>query len=280
MASTSSHQNNTLRGDAYINWLTSNTSDIVDFGDYKLYCLRTPEQVKHFIENALPYSYNINLSKSHIEAIRDAVIRYPYIGQDFTIAQYSDMSCHDPAQIIDGHHRQQAILQIYQKFPHNKLDIKFGVRVHKTVQPDCPKTLELFEALNNCKPVRVEVDIIKDIVCKVINKLRVVFKRSFSDSENPNLSNISIGKLSRALYERIKAVQSTNKQASTDPDIIANKIINFNKLLSALDLSQIIRDFNVEGKLDSLEKRWNDAKAKGCFLRFVSYEKIAEVGVC
>ena len=276
----SASASNSLRGDDYIKWLTSNTTDVIDFGFYKLYCLLTHEQVKHFISNVLPFSYNIELDSVHIDEIRDAVEKFPYIGQDFTVAQYSDMTCTSPAQLIDGHHRQQAILQLYQKYPDIPLYIKIGVRVHKTDCPKCPKSIELFEALNNCKPVKVDVDIIKNIVCKVITKLRLTFKKSISDSENPNLSNLSVGKLNKALYDRIsKMPASATSSNICDPDIISNKIINYNKLLASLDLSQLINELNVEGKLDSIEKKWKDAKAKGCFLRFLSYEKIAEIGL-
>lgn len=273
----SSNTGTTLRGDAYINWLMSNTTDIIDFGIYKLYCLLTPEKVKHFITNALPYSYNINLDANHINKIREAIEKFPYIGQDFSMTQYSSLSCESPAQIIDGHHRQQAILQLYEKYPDIPLDLKIGVRVHKTDSPNCPKSFELFEALNNCKPIRVDIDIIKDIVSKIITKLRCTFKKSFSDSENPNLSNISVSKLNRTLYEYIS--KYTQLKNTCDPDIIANKIISHNKLLSSFDLSQLISEFNIEGKLDALDKRWKDAKIKGCYLRFLSYERIAEIGI-
>jgi hypothetical protein len=226
-ASTSTSTPNSLRGDNYIKWLTSNTSDVIDFGFYKLYCLLTHDQVKHFITNVLPFSYNIKLDAGHIDEIRDAVEKFPYIGQDFTVAQYSDITCDSPAQLIDGHHRQQAILQLYQKYPNIPLDIKIGVRVHKTDNPKCPKSMELFEALNNCKPVKVDVDIIRDIVCKVITKLRFAFKKSISDSENPNLSNLSVGKLNKAFYDKIsKMPTSATSSNICDPDIIANKIIN------------------------------------------------------
>ena len=267
-----------LRDDEYINWLMSNTTDIIDFGTYKLYCLLTYETVKHFIKNVLPYSYNINLDINHINKICESIEHFPYIGQDFSMTQYSSLSCESPAQLIDGHHRQQAILRIYEKYPDKVLKIKIGVRVHKTDSPNCAKTFELFEALNNCKPIRVDIDIIKDIVLKIIVKLRCTFKKSFSDSENPNLSNISVGKLSKVLYDQI-AKLSDVKNKIYDPDIITNNIISYNKTLSTYTLSQLIDEFNIKSKLDSIERKYYDAKTKGCYLRFISYEKIAEIGI-
>ena len=207
-ASASTSTQNTLHGDKYIKWLTSNTSDVIDFGEYKLYCLLTHDQVKHFITNVLQYSYNIKLDVSHIDKIKSSIEKNPYVAQDFTVAQYSDMSCASPAQLIDGHHRQQAIQQLYQKYPDRILDIKIGVRVHKTKNPD--DTLELFEALNNCKPLRVNLEIINDITTKVIAKLRIVFKKSLSDSRNPNMSNISVEYLNEALYAKISNMLSSN----------------------------------------------------------------------
>lgn len=190
---------------------------------------------REFITSIKPWTFNQPLKRKHIQKIKMELEKEPFLMGVFTVIQLKN----DRLFLLDGHHRAQALCELYD----NGFEHKIGIEVH-CYQGDyinSKSTSSLFQKINNTKPFRMG-PLVTDIVIRIINYLEVNFPKAIKNgrtrSQCPYIHKKS---LNDCLY------QTLNEMDSIDYNRIIRKVQDTNRKYRS-KAKEIIRNSN---------KSWN-----------------------
>ena len=191
--------------------------------DYIIYLF---PDCRMFLQSIQPWCFNQPINENHVNNIKLEVNNEPCLTGVFTVIQLEDGKIY----LLDGHHRQQAMLELFEEdfdFP-----IEITVHCYKSDTINSSRTSTLFHKLNNTKPFHVTNEVTITVI-QIINYLETHYPGIIRDtSTRANYPNIHKKTLNECLYEHL------NQMESIEYDTIIRRLerINRNYKRSAKEL--------------------------------------------
>ena len=167
--------------------------------DYIIYLF--PDCQK-FLEKIKPWCFNQPTNRDHINNIKLEINNEPCLTGVFTVIQLEDGKIY----LLDGHHRQQAMIELYKE----DFDVPIEITVHcyKSDTINSSRTSSLFHKLNNTKPFSVG-PVVTITVIQIIDYLETHYPGMIRDtSTRANYPNIHKKTLNKCLYEHLNQMES------------------------------------------------------------------------
>ncbi len=160
--------------------------------------------------------------------------------------------------LIDGHHRITALRELLDE----GIKIFFPVDIHnyKCTSESSKDTLLLFEKVNNTKPFRTDVEIIKTNI-HVIKTIDTKFPNLFSRAEKrANFPKLHEKTFSDMLYNTIKETKIY------EDEVILKIFLNFNDKYMNMTKEQFMKCMKKSKNLKKIEAKYEQLKIGGCLL--------------
>lgn len=169
--------------------------------DYIIYLF---PDCRMFLQSIQPWCFNQPINRDHIDNIKLEISNEPCLTGVFTVIQLEDGKIY----LLDGHHRQQAMLELYEE----DFDVPIEITVHcyRSDTINSSGTTSLFHKLNNTKPFRVTNEVTITVI-QIINYLESTYPGMIRDtSKRANYPNIHKNSLNECLYEHLNQMESIN----------------------------------------------------------------------
>ena len=211
---------------------------------------------KEFIENIKPWTFNNPLNPDHIESMYKQFEKSPILTGVFTVICLENQEVF----LIDGHHRHQALYQLYQNDFDEPIEIEVQCFYSDTI--DSQQTIDLFSKLNNTKPFKPILQFIV-LSIEIIKKLKKLYPNVIRNSGNRvNFPNIHEETLNQLLQQKMKSLRIPTED---------------NIMRQIMEKNEYYRD-NMEGILAKTRKRSLDTSIQkveklGCYLGIVDIKE-------
>lgn len=183
---------------------------------------------RNFIEKILPWTYNNPLNTEHINSIKIQLKQNPILTGVFTIVHLDN----ERIYLLDGHHRHQALLKLYQE---GELDepIEIVVHCYRSDTINSRRTINLFQNLNHTKPFHIENKVTETTIM-VINFMEKTYPGIVKDSPiRATFPFIHKKTLNEVLFRRLESLEDFNYESiiHSIPDINRYYEINAMKIV-------------------------------------------------
>ena len=200
------------------------------------------ERVFKFCNNIKEYGSNLEIIKQHYKNIAEALLTEdnPIIYNEFIVVEYTKLQTDvykSLCEIIDGHHRMRALLDIFDKKP--KFNIIIRVSVIQSDYPDSIETKSIFRKFNITKPFIVDFDIM-EITELIITELKTHFKCNYTkfdlikdnkQVQRPSIKQSVINDCIQKRLNELKTLYHINRN-DIDIDLIIQNFIKYNNEIS------------------------------------------------
>lgn len=248
------------RGENFINFIMQYSQPVYETSIYKTYCIRNALNIKFFVDNIAEYPYNPNLDITHINNIANQILRNPNFTAPIILGLYSDMTTQNPAEIIDGHHRIQALRKIFSERIPQSFPFELEIRVYYIDRPDGPLTQQLYEACNNSKPFKINMNIISQIRDNIIQKLDVKYPNLFRPCDKPHKPHLSSSQFAKCLYDILnvkfnnQSYQISKVLNSNITDLIIARFDEYNNKLKKMSTLELFTEFRIRNNVTGERK--------------------------
>jgi hypothetical protein len=243
----------------------------------------TSDQVKHFIK-IKKFGLNLKIDSSHIDNIISELLESPtpclfgHIG----IIEYNDyksQTIDNLIELIDGHHRIEALNKIFAKKP--DFNIALWVGLHRSDNPDSDQTRYIFKKYNQLKPFIIDISI-SEISGRIITELNKKFSSDafvfIKDSEyvyRPSVKKCTLNKMIQRRLEVLKKEKNIKYNSLVIPDII-KKFGECNTLFSSKPLSWFSTDTIYKNKKAISQNMLDNGKKYNCYLALVEMNSVVD----
>lgn len=243
------------------------------------------KQVRRFLK-IKKYGLNFKIDHGHIKAMANDMLvsATPCFFSHIAIIQYdshnSDVVA-DLVELIDGHHRIEALKQIYEA----KADFNIGmwVALHKSDNPASEQTQAIFKKYNSLKPFIVDLSV-SDLSGKLITDLNTTFdKEDFNlvkDSGHVNRPSIKKSTLNTIIQERLENIKTSRNISYRDFKIksIIAKFIEVNESFKGrpLEWYSNVGENSFANKKPISQQMLNTAVKFDCYIGLVDLVKLVE----
>ena len=240
------------------------------------------ELVFKFCNNIKEYGSNLEIIKQHYKNIADALLTEdnPIIYNEFIVVEYTKLQTDDYkslCEIIDGHHRMRALLDIFDKKPNFNIIIRVSV-----IQSDKPNSIEtksIFRKFNITKPFVVDFDIM-EITDLIINELKTEFKCNFTKFElikdnkqvqRPSIRQSVINDCIQKRLNKLKRMHHINRN-DINIELIIQNFIKYNNEIS----NKVKEDKNYFNDKTITDNILDKASKVKCFLGLDKLDNIVK----
>lgn len=243
------------------------------------------EQIRRFLK-VKKYGLNLKIDHGHIKAMANDMLvsATPCFFSHIAIIQYdshnSDVVA-DLVELIDGHHRIEALKQIYEA----KADFNIGmwVALHKSDNPTSEQTQAIFKKYNSLKPFIVDLSV-SELSGKLITELNATFdKEDFNlvkDSSHVNRPSIKKSNLNTFIQQRLENLKTSRNIAYRDFKIkpIIAKFIEVNESFRGrpLEWYSNVGENTFANKKPISQQMLNTAVKFDCYIGLVDLIKLVE----
>ena len=242
------------------------------------------ELVFKFCKYIKEYGSNLEIIEDHYKNIADALLTEdnPIIYNEFIVVEYTKLQTDDYkslCEIIDGHHRMKALLDIFDKKP--KFNIIIRVSVIQSDYPDSIETKSIFRKFNIMKPFIVDFDIM-EITDLIITKLKSNFKCNYTffelikDNKQVHRPSIKQSIINDCIQKRLNKLKTLNHINRNDIDIelVIQNFIKYNNEIS----NKVKEDKNYFKNDKSITDNIIDKASKvDCFLGLVKTDILVKI---
>ena len=242
------------------------------------------ELVFKFCKYIKEYGSNLEIIEDHYKNIADALLTEdnPIIYNEFIVVEYTKLQTDDYkslCEIIDGHHRMKALLDIFDKKP--KFNIIIRVSVIQSDYPDSIETKSIFRKFNIMKPFIVDFDIM-EITDLIINELKTNFKCNYTffelikDNKQVHRPSIKQSIINDCIQKRLNKLKTLNHINRNDIDIelVIQNFIKYNNEIS----NKVKEDKNYFKNDKSITDNIIDKASKvDCFLGLVKTDILVKI---
>jgi len=248
--------NNTESLIAYNSFLLEEATQKTVASNFTIYLF--PDS-RNFIEKIHPWTYNNPLHLEHINSIKMQLKQKPVLTGVFTIVHLDNQRIY----LLDGHHRHQALLELYQQ---GDIDSSIEIVVHcyRSDTINSRKTINLFQNLNNTKPFDIRHRVTESTIM-VINYIEKTYPGIIKDAPiRTTFPYIHKKTLNDVLYKRLESLEEFNYESiiHSIPDINRYYEINAMKI--------------VKKKKKNWEKVSPKLEKTGCYLGLETISKWVE----
>lgn len=226
----------------------------------KFYNIYLFENGRDFIENISTWTYNNPLNIKHVQEIKKQLKANPFLTGVFSMVKLNNGYVY----LIDGHHRHQALLELYEEgFIHHNIHIEVHCYESDTITSS--KTMSLFAKLNHTKPFKVEVPI-NILALRIINFMEQTFSGVVKDLKRRSYPYIRKKELNDALQDRISETENFNY------DMIVRNISRENGEYQS-KAREIFRNSSTSQTWENVKKKVQET---GCYLALGEVKKWVE----
>jgi hypothetical protein len=270
--------------------LLGNTKTVDNDAFCESYKLEDVHIIKYFVKKIKSYVLNDELDEQHIKCFLETLLKEKkmYFLDRVSLVQYNDFIApneHSLIEIINGHHRIEALKQFYENvadidLPRYKICLRLDI--YNLDNPTSDKTMKLFRNFNAVRPQNTYWPA-KTLTNKIIGLLNSKFSiKQFTfikDNEawtmKPSILMKEIArKMEKYLEEQLKTVKYINERniESVNLDNIIQKFVNYNNSLSinSLDWFNDIKQREIIDNSKKITSQiFEKAKKYKCLLGFV-----------
>lgn len=229
---------------------------------YINYYIKNKKESNKFIKNTRLFTNNNPLNRKHIDNIKDDLKKDNNLVGIFTTVQFMD----DSIMLIDGHHRITAIRELLDEGI--KIISPLDIHNYKCTSESSKDTMSLFEKVNNTKPFRTDVEIIKTNI-HVIKTIDTKFPNLFSKAEKrANFPKLHEKTFSDMLYNTIKETKIY------EDEVILKIFLNFNDKYMNMSKEKFMKRMKTKKNIKKIESKYEQLKTGGCLLGCFSEEVI------
>ena len=222
------------------------------------------DDIKSFIEIE-SFMHNNPLNKEHVQTLKEEIKENEsgVLKGSFSIIKFKD----NTIILMDGHHRVQAIKELYEDGDFDKY-FEFFVEVNtldiEHSQKD-DKVLEVFRRLNNTKPFNNNMSKTKNnrnIMNKVEEKWKFLFSKTKEKKRNkfPCLNKEGFSQTLRTILDDIENV---------DEELIFNKLVEHNRTLRKEPIVHLKKLYSKISDDEHIKKE-KQLKTNKCYLGMLS----------
>ena len=274
------------------------TIDTQKYKNYKKHILGIPNYSKnklssytlennivyHFCKNIKNYGLNLQIDDNHYKKISDELLieENPVIYNEFIVVEYTKLETEDVkslCELLDGHHRLKALLDIYTKKP--KFNIVIRVSVIQSDFPESIETKSIFRKFNIIKPFEVDFDIM-DISNLLITKLNTHFSIKYNKFDfikdstqvaRPSIRKSVINECIQKRLNDLKLRYCINKN-DINIDLIVKNIIRYNNTISNKSIGWYKADKTFESSKTITQSMLDKAIKNNCLIGLVNIDTL------
>jgi hypothetical protein len=234
----------TNKSDKFIKYKQKTLGKPKRFDPHCEYYYLENEKVKDFCENIKKYGANLKIEEQHVKYLYEQIItdKDPYLVNNIALVEYNQYEVdnfEDLIEVIDGHHRIEAIIKVYEVRPDFKLGI--WICLHYSNNPESPQTRKLFRKYNSLKPFLVDINISEfssDIIQAINKKFSNNDFEAIKDATKVHRPSINKKNINEAIQKQLEILKREGK-ISIDLNIekIVNKLESYNIEFSSKDIN-------------------------------------------
>jgi len=235
-----------------------------DKHNYINFYIKNKKGIAIFIDNIRFFTNNNPLNRKHIDNIKDDLKKDNNLVGIFTTVQFMD----DSIMLIDGHHRITAIRELLDKGI--KIISPLDIHNYKCTSESSKDTMSLFERINNTKPFRTDIEIIKTQMY-IMHTLNLKFPNLFSKSTKTTRANFP------KLHEKtfMDTLYNTIKETKIyEDEVILKILLSFNDKYMNMSKEKFMKRMKTKKNIKKIESKYEQLKTGGCLLGCFSEEVI------
>lgn len=234
-------------------------SEFIKRDRYNNYYLNTLSDCKNFIENIEEFDFNSTINKKHILDLKESLKTDNHLTGVLTTVLLNNGNL----ILIDGHHRINAIKLLYKE----DVNLSIGLDIHNYCFKDLndPGLLKLFEKLNNTKPYKTNIDIVKSSKY-IIDSIDEKYPKLFSDAKKrANFPRLHKREFNDKLQIKLKELLGSYNES-----IIIKKMKKLHlklKSFSQFELINFIWDkYKDKSYCDKIVEKYSFIQTNKCYL--------------
>ena len=238
----------------------------IDKHTYDNHYIKEHKKINLFIKNIRLFINNNPLDRKHVENIKDNLRKDNNLVGIFTTVQFAN----DTIMLIDGHHRITALRELQSEG--NKIISPLDIHNYKCISETSEDTMLLFEKVNNTKPFRTDVEIIKTVM-HVIQKISDKFPKLFSKAKKrANFPKLHEKTFSDLLYLKMKKINMY------DDVLILKILLSFNNKNINMSKEKFLKDIKQSKNYEKIKDRYEKFKSEGglfgCFKESIIIDEL------
>lgn len=241
------------------------------------------DKIKYFCDNIKTYGANLKIEEKHVQDLYEQIIsdEDPYLVNHIALVEYNEyridnLNC--LIEVIDGHHRIEALTKVYELKPNFKLGI--WICLHYSNNPESNKTRLLFKKYNSLKPFIIDINI-SEMSSDIIQGLNNKFGRGnyipIKDEKYVRRPSICKSVINTSIQKQLEKLKKKNL-LTIDLDIkkILQKFDYYNTLFSKKTIDYFNDRLNVFNGKDVSDRMIENAKTNNFYLGLVDIDELVK----